>query len=277
MTPEQALRALGWIVEPPAEPLRPATIDWDAFASRNGFDAPADYRLLVERYGVAGFGARSPAGGWLELLDPFEPNASLVDLSDWNRRNMRGLQRRFPDQFPGWRVWPDPGGFLPWANSADGDLIGWQTVGEPDAWGTRFFGRGDEFETWAFGAAEFVYRLLSGNTGAAGIDGRFGPLEASELRCFPIEHGTMRDWGRRVEEVTVTFAGLSAAVDPAALPTPDPRLWGTDVAARREMVAYRRRSEAAMKPAQDIIAGWRTDAEPHGVRVASVGARSDGH
>jgi hypothetical protein len=84
MTPENALRALGWIVDPPETPSRPGQPDWDVFARRNGFEAPADHRLLLERYGVAGFGTEAPAGGWLVLLDPFEPAASLVDLSDWD-------------------------------------------------------------------------------------------------------------------------------------------------------------------------------------------------
>ena len=278
MTPEGALRALGWMVDPPEEPTRPAKIEWDEFARRNGFGAPADYRLLLERYGVAGFGSEALTGGWLVLLDPFEPNASLVDLSDWQRRNMRGLQRRFPDQFPGWGVWPEPEGFLPWANSADGDLIGWHTVGNPESWGTRFFGRGDEFETFSFGAAEFVYRLLSGNTGAAGLDGRFAQLEPGErLRCFPVAAGAMRDWGRPVEQVTVTFVGLSPAVDPAAFPTPDPRLWGTDFdEAKRQMEEHRRRTDAVMEPANTIIAAWRAEAEPQGVKIASVGIHSSG-
>jgi hypothetical protein len=278
MTPEQALRALGWIVEPPAVPSRPAEIDWAAFAARNGFEAPADYRLLVETYGVAGFGTESLDGGWLRMLDPLEPGATLVDLSDWDRRNMRGHQHRFPDQYPGWRVWPEPGGFLPWADSADGDLIGWQTVGEPDAWGTRFFGRGGEFETFAYGAAEFVYRILSGNTGAASLDGRFAGLEPGErLRCFPVPPGTMRTWARPIENITVTFVGLSPAVDPAALPTPDPRLWGPDFeAAKRLMDEHTRRQAEALRPADDIIAAWRVDAQPRGVKVSAIGIHSSG-
>lgn len=40
---------------------------------------------------------------------------------------------RFPDLNP-LAVWPEPGGFLPFANSIDADEICWLTTGDPATW-----------------------------------------------------------------------------------------------------------------------------------------------
>ncbi|MEU3668315.1 hypothetical protein [Streptomyces virginiae] len=46
--------------------------------------------------------------------------------------------RQLKDDNPDWyplAVWPEPGGFLPFANSIDGDYLGWLTEGgDPDIW-----------------------------------------------------------------------------------------------------------------------------------------------
>jgi hypothetical protein len=38
-----------------------------------------------------------------------------------------------PDWFP-LAAWPEPGGFLPCANTDRGDVLGWLTVGPPERW-----------------------------------------------------------------------------------------------------------------------------------------------
>jgi hypothetical protein len=45
----------------------------------------------------------------------------------------RQLRAKFPERYP-LPVWPEPGGFLPFADSIDGDQLGWLTEGEPDSW-----------------------------------------------------------------------------------------------------------------------------------------------
>jgi hypothetical protein len=278
MTPDAALAALEALVEPPGEPVRPATIEWGEFAARNGFEAPADYRVLMEEYGPGGFGTGALPGGWIYTLDPFARKTSLVALSDWDRRNSRGLQRQFPDQFPGWPMWPFEDGLLPWANSADGDLIGWWTVGEPDEWGTRFFGRDIDYEEFSFGAVEFLVRLLTASLGATGLDSRFSSLESVEgLRFYPMQAGSMDDWGQPLEQVTVVFAGLAPIIDVRTLPSTDGFAWRGDPAElQRQTMEYHRRWDAVMEPANAIIESWRVAAMQAGITVASVGRQSAG-
>ena len=276
MTPDDAIAALVGLVEPPQRPTRPDTIDWDDFSRRNGFDAPLDYRLLMTRYGSGGFGTSALPGGWLYTLDPFEPTATLTQQSDWDRRNSRGMQRHFPEQYPGWAMWPDEGGLLPWANTADGDLIGWWTVGTADHWGTRFFGRGAEYEEFAFGAVEFIVRLFDGRLGAAGLDSRFSPLEADEvLRFFPMPPGAMRSKGGPREDVTVTFAGLSPVIDPATLPSAAGLFDAHDPEQSMRLTSeYQRRWSEAMQPADELIGSWRATAKEAGFSVTGVGTQS---
>ncbi len=276
MNSEAWIGALAELVPPPERPGRPSAPDWDRFARENGFEAPADYRLLIERYGVGGFGAGGLPGGWLLLLDPFPDGTSFVELSAWDRRNSRGLQRQFPDQYPGWPMWPLAEGLLPWANTADGDLVGWWTVGGPDGWGTRFFGRSDEFEEFEIGAVEFIVRLLRGQLGARDLDGRFGTLEPDEALSF-VPHAVVRRVPPPIEEVTIVFDGLAAVVDRGALPTHHDIPWGgspDEVRAATE--TWGQRQEAAMRPAQAIIDAWIAEAETAGLRVRSVGTHSAG-
>jgi hypothetical protein len=97
---DDAVSALAAAVPPPEGRVWPPSIDWSAFEEHNGFAAPADHRRLLERYGVGSFGTGATEHGWLYLLDPFAPATTLVERSDWDRRNMRGLQRRFPGSSP---------------------------------------------------------------------------------------------------------------------------------------------------------------------------------
>jgi hypothetical protein len=274
MTPDTALAALVSLVEPPPHPTRPDTIDWDEFSRRNGFDAPLDYRVLMTRYGTGGFGTAALPGGWLYTLDPFDPVATLTQQSDWDRRNARGLQRQFPEQYPRWPMWPEDGGLLPWANTADGDLVGWWTVGTPDRWGTRFFGRSDEFEEFEFGAVEFIGRLLSGTLGVAGLDSRFSGLAADEdLSFFPMPPDAMRNKGVSRVEVTVTFAGLSSVIDPATLPSTEDIVGARDPEeSMRLMSEFQRRWREALRPADELIAAWRSEAKAAGFSVTGVGS-----
>src|SRR5262245_26500584 len=74
----EALDQLANRIPPPDRPVR-ADGDWEVFASRNGFEPPSDYRALIGRYGAGAF------GGWLRLIEPFDPATSFVIASEWRR------------------------------------------------------------------------------------------------------------------------------------------------------------------------------------------------
>lgn len=144
------------LVAPPPEGVTPLAAEgWDRFIAENGFVPPADYRAMVDRYGVGGFGYYESTGAWLTMLHPVGPGTTFVEQSAWQRSVNTGFQRQFPDQEPDWPMWPEAGGFLPWGNTIDGDQIGWLTDGEPDAWQTGMYGKGEHFR-FPYGCVEFM-------------------------------------------------------------------------------------------------------------------------
>lgn len=142
-------------VPPPATPVRAAG-DWSEFAVRNGFEAPGDYRAVINLYGAGSFGEA------FRLLEPFHPAESLVAASDWDRQNLEGLRRRFPDQYPDRPIWPEAGGFLPWASTAEGDLVGWRTKGTPEEWTIVFWGEA-VVRGYDMGAGAFLLAVAAGS------------------------------------------------------------------------------------------------------------------
>ncbi|WP_133895365.1 hypothetical protein [Streptomyces sp. KS 21] len=81
---------------------------------------------------------RSPLlarSGWLRLHTPLRTGEGrfLTHVED-----TADACRRLKDGNAGWyplAIWPEPGGFLSFANSIDGDYLGWLTEGgEPDTW-----------------------------------------------------------------------------------------------------------------------------------------------
>ncbi|MEU2391340.1 SMI1/KNR4 family protein [Streptomyces sp. NPDC007369] len=124
------LEALELLSPPPAEPYLGGG-SWEALFAELGTALPQEYVSLMERYG-AGSWSR-----WLRFLTPLR-------TVDHERRfaigveevldGYRQLRASYPDEYP-LAVWPEPGGFLPFANSIDGDHLGWLTEGTaPDAW-----------------------------------------------------------------------------------------------------------------------------------------------
>ncbi len=58
---------------------------------------------------------------------------SVAAQVEWMTDAHRSLRARFPDSYP-YAVRPEPGGFLPFTSTIDGDQIGWLTTGRPDEW-----------------------------------------------------------------------------------------------------------------------------------------------
>jgi len=73
--------------------------------------------------------------GWLRFHTPLRTGERrfLTHVED-----TVDAYRQLKDSHAHWyplATWPEPGGFLPFANSIDGDYLGWLTEGEdPDTW-----------------------------------------------------------------------------------------------------------------------------------------------
>ena len=89
-----------------------------------GAPVPRDFRALTERYGAGGF------GGELVLLDA----ATVAQELEAGRWRMAWSLDPVTDE-PAWRLWPEPGGLLPWAWLMSSVVFHWHTgAGSPDDW-----------------------------------------------------------------------------------------------------------------------------------------------
>jgi len=88
---------------------------------------------LVDRYGAGEW------RGWLTFFSRDE----LAERVELLTGIYRDLREQFPDFHP-LAAWPEPGGFLPFALSVDGDQLAWLTVGDPDTWRVVVVPRDDE-------------------------------------------------------------------------------------------------------------------------------------
>jgi hypothetical protein len=148
--------ARGWAPPPPKPRPVPEQVQRDALAAGSGLDTlrllvpppevpylgggswqdlfaeldthlPGEYVALMDLYGAGLW------SNWLQFATPLRPGRTLAAYA----RERLGWYRELRDEFPEYHplaVWPEPGGFLPFAGSIDGDSLGWLTVGEPDHW-----------------------------------------------------------------------------------------------------------------------------------------------
>ncbi|MBB4982306.1 SMI1/KNR4 family protein [Streptomyces nymphaeiformis] len=135
-TPEQraalaggtGLATLTALIPPPAAPHL-GERSWEWLYERLGTRLPTEYVRLMETYG----------GGewcqWLRFRTPLGTERyDLAGTEEWFGAAYRGLRADYPEYHP-LAVWPEPGGFLPFADSIDGDELCWLTEGDtPDDW-----------------------------------------------------------------------------------------------------------------------------------------------
>jgi len=165
------LSELRLLLQPPAAPYG-APVDWAEFERENAFLPPADYRALLDRYGA---GTLTAGVGGLVLLQPMHPKRSFLDGNRWMRDNLRGLQRIDPTGVPQWPIYPDAGGFLPFAVDESSWTLGWLADGAPDDWTVAIDGGRDGWWTeLPIGAVELVVRWARGDLGTPHV-GRATP------------------------------------------------------------------------------------------------------
>ena len=118
------LDALRLLVPPPVQPYLGGG-SWGDVFEELGVELPAEYIELMQTYGAGSW------RGWLRTFIPLRRTFAIQVASVLD--GYRELRENHPDVFllP---VWPEPGGFLPFADSIEGDYLGWLTEGEADGW-----------------------------------------------------------------------------------------------------------------------------------------------
>ncbi|MGW1028842.1 SMI1/KNR4 family protein [Streptomyces sp. NPDC002577] len=128
LTEGTGLEALTTLVPPPENPYL-GEGSWEELYEKLGTRLPAEFVTLMERYGAGTW------TGWLDVEPPLQPGRG--GFADECLQRLKWLAEFHVDypQFHPHPAWPAPGGFLPFASTIDGDLVGWLTEGpDPDAW-----------------------------------------------------------------------------------------------------------------------------------------------
>ncbi|CAL9631420.1 hypothetical protein SUDANB105_06093 [Streptomyces sp. enrichment culture] len=175
--------ALRLLAPPPAEPyLGDAT--WEQLFAELGTRLPREYVELLEVYGAGAFSE------WLRLHTPLRTGERrFTTLAGEILDGYRRLRRSHPDDFP-LPVWPEPGGFLPFGNSIDGDYLGWLTEGpDPDSWPLVFWPRhARQGPPLAGGLVETLLDWQRGNLVTPGL------AHLDEEHDDPLEWAGFRGW-----------------------------------------------------------------------------------
>ncbi|UYQ64001.1 SMI1/KNR4 family protein [Streptomyces peucetius] len=178
LTQGSGLEALRTLLPPPPEPYL-GDADWEWVAEQLGTRLPAEYVELMEAYGG------STWLGWLNLPAPLNTGPGGLVAEQWYRDAYRELREQFPEYQP-LQVWPEKGGFLPFASTIDGDQICWLTEGDdPDAWPLIVVPRhADQGDPLPQGLTDTLLEWLRGRfraEGFPGLDVDDDPLEFIEL------------------------------------------------------------------------------------------------
>ncbi len=167
------LDTLSLLVPPPDTPFR-GEAGWPDLFAEFGTSLPAEYVALMDRYGGGMFGK------WLQFATPLRAKRSLAAFANGITGAYRSVRDEFPEYCP-LPVWPEPGGFLPFASSIDGDSLAWLVDGDPDRWPLVVVPRHrDQGPPLAAGLTELLLAWLRGHPAPAefpALDPLDDPLE----------------------------------------------------------------------------------------------------
>ncbi|MEV0482293.1 hypothetical protein AB0I69_17000 [Streptomyces sp. NPDC050508] len=169
-----------------AEPLRLTTLDHHE-GTVNGLGGSAPPLKDATPYphrrdGASGSDGPSPAA------PPTRERAGHGTPARAVRRDIRHRKDNYPDRYP-LAVWPELGGFLPFANSYDADHLGWLTAGpDPDAWPLIVWSRHADQEPAPEGG--LIDTLLAWQRGTLATEG----LAALDEEDDPVEHDGFEAW-----------------------------------------------------------------------------------
>ncbi|WTX00141.1 hypothetical protein OG216_45355 [Streptomycetaceae bacterium NBC_01309] len=128
LTQGHGFDALTQLVPPPEEPWLGDGMTWDDLRAAVGSRLPREYMTLMETYGAGSW------NGWWRFLPPLDSQEiGVLDKARDCLSTYADFREEFPEMYP-LAIWPEPGGFFPFALSIDGDYLGWLTQGDPDQW-----------------------------------------------------------------------------------------------------------------------------------------------
>ncbi|MFI0353960.1 hypothetical protein [Actinomadura sp. 9N407] len=158
------------LLPPPESPV-PGMRSWKEVFEELGTALPTDFVTLIERYGafeVGSLGESDYEGPhYLEFLAVSDPRVVRKQVTWAQAAGMRAdaynpLREHDSEMY---RLWPEPGGFLGWGTTIEGDWFGWLTEGDPEGWPIVADGRGNEWideQPLRITTTEFLLHWFSG-------------------------------------------------------------------------------------------------------------------
>jgi hypothetical protein len=123
-------------VPAPESPGDPFPGPWRDVEAKLGTALPADYKAFVQRYGL---------GFFMEYLWIWTPKA--YDRHVRLEQEVPSVLKMFrEDEYFSFKLWPEPGGLLPFGVTIDGDYLAWATEGPPESWRVRVLDRATGYE-----------------------------------------------------------------------------------------------------------------------------------
>ncbi|MFG2575365.1 hypothetical protein [Streptomyces sp. NPDC048481] len=176
------LDALRLLTPPPTRP-RLGDGGWERLAEQLGVGLPGEYRRVMELYGAGCW------SGWLRFRDPLRTHAPrFTAFVEEVLEAYESLREGHAEWYP-LAVFPAPGGFLPFADSIDGDYLGWLTEGDdPDAWPLIFWPRhADQGPPLERGLVDTLLAWQRGRFATPGLcsfDEEDDPVEYAHFACW---------------------------------------------------------------------------------------------
>lgn len=139
-------------------------VDWEYFEAVLRVNLPGDYKEYAETFPPGAF-KREMVGIW-HPLTPFEDFAQ--DRVDECR--ILSERRSSMTPIPELKVFPDPGGILPWGYINMDWIFGWLTEGDPDQW-TSVLMRPDFADVHYIhsGMVSTLIKLIENDTGISSL------------------------------------------------------------------------------------------------------------
>ena len=134
--------------------------DWETVEREVGTRLPDDYKKLLSRF---------PSGTFRDAIQIVNPIDARTDFERFVRDEVRGLLEILGDEGleylkgTGYRLFPEPGGLLPWGQDQQGGIFCWLTEpADPDRWRVAYYSRdGNDWQEHPGPMTEVVWEVLT--------------------------------------------------------------------------------------------------------------------
>lgn len=152
-----ALCDLVAVMPAPAVPFEVASSDgWACIEKRLGTTLPEDYKEYINLYGSGAI------ANFLWILNPFSSNENInfefqMDRQSEVLKALESLGEKVP-----YKPFPCPGGILPFGITDNGDVIFWETLGNPNDWSIVInSSRAPDWDGFNMSMSRFLKALLT--------------------------------------------------------------------------------------------------------------------